>query len=432
MKACGAVRTLGVLGCAVLLPAASAGAQEASATVAPATPQAAEVVGYAVSSRDAALTFHLADGTQLRLALRGGDVLVNGKDVGDYERDGVLGRAWEALLLRSTDLTTDQMLVALKQLALPAAGTQDRSALEQLQAPLAEIRPADPDITVPVAPSAPSAPPDIAAARAEAAAARADAREMRDAIRESIRESFRDGPRQVIREAVRGNRSPAFANPGSVPGGILSLAGAFLALAGIGFGLSFFGERQLEIVADTASASVARSFFVGLFAQPLILPVFGMMIVGLVLTVIGVLVIPFAVLAFLVLLAAALIGGYLAMARAVGEAFARKRGMAAEAGGFGTLKKTVYGLGILLSIWVPAVLLGWVPLAGAILAWTALVVTWAAVTTGFGAAILTRGGLRGTFGRRFRPAPLGELSWPDESPTGARFDTGEWLGRKAK
>lgn len=426
MTARGVVRALGALGFAALVPAGAVGAQEA-ATVAPAAPQAGQVVGYAVSSRDASLTFHLADGSELRLALRGGDVLVNGDDVGDYARDGQLGRAWEALLLRAADLSTDQMLVALKQLDLPEAAAEERTALEQLQAPLTEVRPAEADVTVPVAPS----PPDADAALAEAEALRESAHEMRDAIRESIRETFRDGPRQTIRETLRGDRGPAFADPGSVPGGVLSLVGAFLALAGIGFGLSFFAERQLDIVADTASASVARSFFVGLFAQPLLLPAFGMMIAGLVLTVIGVLVVPFAILAFVAVLAAALIGGYLAMARAVGEAFARKRGTKLEAGGFGTLRKTLFGLGILLSIWVPAVLLGWVPLAGVILTWTALVVTWAILTTGFGAAILTRGGLRGTFGRRFRPQPLGELAWPATEPeTASRFDTGEWLGRK--
>ena len=403
-------------------PIGGALAQTVSAGPAP----AGQVVGY--SSQNGTLAFHLADGSTVRVALRGGDVLVNDERVGRYAEGGRLPAAWEALVARAADLGTDEMLMALKELRLEGATTDDAAALRALRQPLAGLAPVEGDVVAPGVAPVPAVPtvPD-------ADALRASAQEMRDAIRESVREAVRDVPRTTVRQVIRGNGASSFANPGSsIPEGLLALLGTFAALAGLGFGLSYFGERQLDIVADTASASIARSFFVGLFAQPLIIPAFGMLIVGLVLTVIGILVIPFAAVGFLAVLAAMAVGGYIAVARAMGEAFARKRGMDVASGGFGTFRRTAIGLSILLSLWLPAVIFGWVPVAGTILTGTAMLATWAAVTTGFGAAILTRGGLRGTFGRRFRAQAVAELAWPSPEPEVERFDTGEWLGRKTE
>ena len=48
---------------------------------------------------------------------------------------------------------------------------------------------------------------------------------------------------------------------------------------------------MIDVMADTVSTSFGRSFFVGLFAQPLILPAFGAILVGLALILSGVLLI---------------------------------------------------------------------------------------------------------------------------------------------
>jgi hypothetical protein len=192
--------------------------------------------------------------------------------------------------------------------------------------------------------------------------------------------------------------------------------------------VSFFAGRQLDVMADTVSTSLVRSFFVGLLAQPLILPAFGAMIAGLTLTVIGILVIPVAVVAFAVALLAATMGGYLAVARVAGSAWMKRRLGDHGVEGFGILRSVAYGLAILLAVWVPAVLLGWVPVAGSMLTWAALVFTWMLMTTGFGAALLTRGGVRSTFGRRFQPQALPPASL-FENPA-SEISTGEWLGRK--
>jgi hypothetical protein len=84
-----------------------------------------------------------------------------------------------------------------------------------------------------------------------------------------------------------------------------------------------------------------------------------------------------------------------------------------------------------LAIWLPAILLGWVPVVGSVLTLVALAVTWALATTGFGAAVLTRGGVRTTFGRRFHPVPLPAATLFEQP--GPEISTGEWMssGRKS-
>jgi hypothetical protein len=69
---------------------------------------------------------------------------------------------------------------------------------------------------------------------------------------------------------------------------------------------------------------------------------------------------------------------------------------------------------------------GWVPVAGTVLTWTAAVATWAFATTGFGAALLTRGGVRTTFGRRFAPPQLPPATLYEQP--GLEISTAEWLG----
>ena len=141
-----------------------------------------------------------------------------------------------------------------------------------------------------------------------------------------------------------------------------------------------------------------------LFAQPLLLPALVTLTIGLVLTVVGVLVIPVAIIGFVLAVAAAFVGGYLAVARIVGEIYVHRRGQAGQyTSGWATYRYLVYGVVGLLLIWAPAILLRWVPAAGTILMITALVFTWAMATTGFGAVILSKGGA-GTWALR-RPTP---------------------------
>jgi VIT1/CCC1 family predicted Fe2+/Mn2+ transporter len=132
--------------------------------------------------------------------------------------------------------------------------------------------------------------------------------------------------------------------------------------------------------------------------------------------------------AFFAALAAALLGGYLAVARVAGSAWMLRRHGNHGTEGFGILRSVAAGLAILLAVWLPVVVFGWVPVAGTVLTWTAAVTTWALMTTGFGAAILTRGGVRTTFGRRFAPPILPPATLFEEP--GPEISTAEWLGGK--
>lgn len=208
---------------------------------------------------------------------------------------------------------------------------------------------------------------------------------------------------------------------------VLSVCGVFVALAMIGFGTVFFGRRYVEVVADTASHSFGRSLTVGLLGQLLVLPTFGMLIVGLVLTVVGILLLPFAAVAFVIGAIAAVLGGYLAVAHAVGETVARRR-MAHGAfvrapNAYGYLFTGLIGL---LGLWAAAALFGWAGPVVLLFRIAAVIVTWLAATVGFGAVLLSRGGLRETFAGRH----VGELSdeylWatPPATPAAPRAPRG--------
>ncbi len=198
----------------------------------------------------------------------------------------------------------------------------------------------------------------------------------------------------------------------------------FVALAMLGFGSVFFGRRYLEVVADTVTHSFGRSLVVGLLGQLLLLPTFAMMVVGLVFTIVGILLLPFAVLAYLVAALVALLGGYLAVAHAVGETVTRRR-MAHGAfvrapNAYGYLFTGLIGL---LGLWAFAALTGWMGPIVILFRLAAGVVTWVAATAGFGAVLLARGGLRETFAGRHIGEMSDEYLWatPPATPTAARM-----------
>ena len=65
------------------------------------------------------------------------------------------------------------------------------------------------------------------------------------------------------------------------------------------------------------------------------------------------------------------------------------------------------GLGALAAFWLAWSVFGWVPVAGDLIRGAAILVTWLLGTAGFGAALLSRAGLRENFaGRLFPPEAL--------------------------
>ncbi|MGH7579245.1 MAG: hypothetical protein ACREM9_03675 [Gemmatimonadales bacterium] len=180
--------------------------------------------------------------------------------------------------------------------------------------------------------------------------------------------------------------------------------GVFLTLAALGFGLVVFGRPNLEVVSDTVSHSFGRAFVTGLLGQILVIPTFGMVVVGLVLSVAGILLLPFAVAVYGLLVVVAALGGFLAVAHAMGETYIRRRmAMGVVIGSANSYRYLVVGLGALAALWLAWSVFGWVPVAGNLIRGAAFLVTWLLATAGFGAALLSRAGIRENFAGRLIP-----------------------------
>jgi hypothetical protein len=195
---------------------------------------------------------------------------------------------------------------------------------------------------------------------------------------------------------------------------VAGVLGVFLTLSVLGFGLVLFGRQNLEIVSDTVSHSFGRAFITGLLGQILVLPTFGMLVVGLILSVAGILLLPFAVAVFAMLVVVGVVGGYLAVAHALGETYTRRRmAQGIVIGSPNSYRYLLVGLLALASLWAAWALFGWVPVAGSIMWGAAFFVTWLLGTAGFGAALLSRAGIKENFsGRLFPPeAMTDEYLW---------------------
>ena len=182
---------------------------------------------------------------------------------------------------------------------------------------------------------------------------------------------------------------------------VAGLAGIFLTLLGIGFGLVLFGKPNLEIISDTVSHTLGRSFAVGVLAQVLVIPTFGVLVVGLILSVVGILLIPFAVIAAVLLVLVAVLAGFLGVAHALGEKYTRRQLARGVLGSPNSYRYVVTGLAGVIILWSGWAAFGWVPVLGWIAFGAAAVVTWFLLTVGLGAALLSRLGLAGHFAGRF-------------------------------
>jgi hypothetical protein len=174
-------------------------------------------------------------------------------------------------------------------------------------------------------------------------------------------------------------------------GGVLGTLTALLLLGVVGALTVYFLKDQLEIVADTARGSFARSFGVGLAGEFLFFPVLLILVAG----VITWLVIPFYILAF----GLALLAGYLAVAHATGEVLAQQRYRYKWIERLRRSNSYYYvfsGLAVLLLPFALAAALelfgGWLSFLRGLTMFVAVSATWVAITAGLGAAILARGG----------------------------------------
>ncbi len=209
-------------------------------------------------------------------------------------------------------------------------------------------------------------------------------------------------------QAIEAYTPPAapVAVPAIVARRAAGLVGVFLTLLVLGFGMVTFGRPNLEIVSDTVTHSFGRAFLAGVLGQILILPTFGMLVVGLFLTVAGALLVPFAVVVYALLAIVAVLGGVLAVAHAMGETITRRRmarGLAASPNAY---RYVLTGLLAIAASWLAWIGFGWVPVAGTIAFLAAALGSWCVATAGFGAALLSRGGIREEFTGRLLPPAM--------------------------
>lgn len=384
-------RSLAVLGLVLAAAGPAAAQQRGDAVVSHAI---------ALSSRDATLELDLASGKSRVVSLRDGKVLVDGQSVGHYAAGGALERAWRKLLADGASLETSAMVASGRAWDVPGLGGDELAAKGRIESALRDLASSAPAIPAGAAAAAPAAP-------------------------ESLRASFPAQPLTAESAPPSELRAPAATSTGVqlLFQDVRNIVAVFIALAMIGFGTVFFARRYVEVIADTASNAFGRSLVVGLLGQLLLLPTLAMLIVGLIFTIVGILLLPFAIIAFIVAVAAAALGGYLAVAHAVGETWTRRR----MASGAFVRHPTAYGyvftgLVGLLGLWAAAALFGWAGPVVYVFQAAAFIVTWLAATVGFGAVLLSRAGLRETFAGRHAGELSDEYLWatPPATPAAPR------------
>jgi hypothetical protein len=210
------------------------------------------------------------------------------------------------------------------------------------------------------------------------------------------------GERRALRTSIAAR--PATSGLSRLLTRAAGLAGVLLTLGLLGFGMVLFAHPQLETISDTVSHSLFRSFLTGLLAQIVVLPSLGMVVTGLVLSVVGILLVPFVLIVVPLLVLAAGVSGFLAVAHAMGEQRIRRRmAQGARVGSANSYRYVFLGLSAVAAIWAGWILFGWVPVAGTLVFAAAFLVTWLLATVGFGAALLSRGGIRPAFAGRYVP-----------------------------
>ena len=360
-----------------------------------------EVLSYTISvgPREALLELDLASGRSRTVAFRSGEILVDGQVSGGYVAGGRLDRAWRQLLAGSASLDVRSVLAAIRGWDVPGLSSDELAAKRQIDAVLRDLAARTP--ALPTAAAAPVVP----------------------------------APGAVPVPEVE---APEVQAPPATPRGVdilfhdvRNVVAVFIALAMIGFGTVFFARRNIEVVADTAANAFGRSLVVGLLGQLLLLPTLAMLIVGLVFTIVGILLLPFAVVAYVIAACVAALGGYLAVAHAIGETVTRRR----MANGVFVRYPNAYGYlftGLigLLGLWAAAALFGWAGPVVFVFRGAAFIVTWLAATVGFGAVLLSRAGLRETFAGRHAGELSDEYLWATPPATPAAPPPGRGGGRR--
>jgi hypothetical protein len=192
---------------------------------------------------------------------------------------------------------------------------------------------------------------------------------------------------------------------------VKTVAGSFAILLIIAVGVFLFAGPNLDEVVSAIQSQFARAFWYGVLGQLLVLPGLLVLICALALTIIGILLIPFAVVAYGIAVAGLATLGFLAVCRLIGDGLWRG-GTASPRGR--ALAALFVGVSVFLALWLVASLLMSAPYAAAIIRAAAVAATWAAMTLGLGAAILSRAGTHRRVSGTTRPIEL--AAWQTPTP----------------
>lgn len=156
----------------------------------------------------------------------------------------------------------------------------------------------------------------------------------------------------------------------------------------VGFVLMAFGADKLDIVIHTMQRGVGKSLVTGLFGQLAIVPGAVAVIALLAVTLIGIVLIPLGLMAFMFVVSGIAMFGFIAVATMTGAALGG--GKARDETPHGRmLRAFLTGSAIYMGMWLITAALSGVPLLGAMLESFSAAVTFIAVTTGFGAVLLS-------------------------------------------
>jgi hypothetical protein len=220
----------------------------------------------------------------------------------------------------------------------------------------------------------------------------------------------------LARTAATQATTAKVASEATVRGRLELVVGWLTVLVLIGVGVLVFASGPLDGVVESLQGGFARSLLLGLMGQLAVLPAIIIVVVALAVTVIGILLIPFAIVAIALATAGLMMLGFLAVTRVTGGALTggERRGRLSERGT--ALRALVVGITLFVATWLAAALLTPLPAAAAVARAVAFILTWVAVTAGFGAALRSRAGTRKPTPPE--PEPEEEISWQTPTPIG--------------
>lgn len=346
---------------------------------------------FAVSGNEATMELEFEGGRKVSFAIRDGQIFVNGDHVAAAPRGGALDKAWRELLFEAMEAPAEALPELFIEWDAPESEFDAR-----FEAEIAEL------IAPALAAAAPE-PPEFSDSVDRLVGRISELQDMVDELESGAIEipdirvrQYRPSP---FRHLIRGFE------------GLFSISVLYAVLFGIAFATIFFGGRRfIEGVADTARTATTRSLLVGLAATFLVIPAYILGMIALGISIVGILALPVWILLFPVAAALAVLLGYIGVAHAAGESLAERRFYATDWFRRGnSYYFLLTGLGLLLVLFAAGSIVGmagpWLGFLRGLLFTVAGVVTWAALSIGLGAVLLSRGGTRPMRGSAHAPEP---------------------------